>query len=510
MMRKLIILLTALSSTVLLSCCSSCKDGRDSLKPLFKDLPFEMDIPALPSIPNRSVSLSDFAGNGNGVVSNTRAFEEAIAWLDYKGGGRLVVPAGIWKTGPIRLRSRIDLHLEKNAIILFDSDRSLYPVINTVFEGLDTRRCESPLSADGAHDVAITGEGVIDGNGQDWRPLKKAKVSDGEWKKKLASGGVVNEKGNCWYPDEGYLQAEATANMNVPAEGWDEDFIKSFLRPVMVSLRNCTRVLLEGCTFQNSPCWNIHPLLCKQLTIKNITVRNPAFAQNGDGIDIESCEDVVLVDSSFDVGDDGICIKSGKDADGRRRAAPLKRLIVDGCTVYHGHGGFVVGSEMSGGVQDIKVSNCRFLGTDVGLRFKSKRGRGGVVEGIWIDNIYMTDIVTETLLFDLFYGGKSAVEALEDGTEAAPVQEIKADETTPAFRDIHIRNVVCNGAGRAMYFNGLPEMPVSGIEISDCTISSGKGIEICRSENVSLKNVTVIPEKGEALVTSDVKNLTVE
>ena len=488
----------------------SCALERGSAGDPYKGLPFRMDRISEPSIPNRSINILDFSGNGNGIDLNTAAFENAIAWLDSRGGGHLIVPEGIWKTGPIRLRSRIDLHLEKNAIILFDSDPALYPVINTVFEGLDTRRCESPISADGAHDISITGSGVIDGNGQDWRPLKKAKVTASEWNKKLASGGVLNEKGDCWYPDEGYLEAEATADMNVPAPGWDENHIKRFLRPVMVSLRGCTDVLLEGCTFQNSPCWNIHPLLCKKVIVRNVTVRNPAYAQNGDGIDIDSCEDFLLLDSSFDVGDDGICVKSGKDADGRRRAAPTRRLVVDGCTVYHGHGGFVVGSEMSGGVQDVCVRNCRFLGTDVGLRFKSKRGRGGVVSGIWINDIYMTDIVTETLLFDLFYGGKSAVEALEDGSEATPVQEFKVDETTPAFRDIHIRNVVCNGAGRAMYFNGLPEMPVSGISIENCTVTARKGIEINRSEDVTLRGVRVFPAQGEPLVTSGVKNLTVE
>ncbi len=488
----------------------SCTQGRGSAGDPYKGLPFKMDRISEPSIPNRSINILDFSGNGNGIDLNTDAFENAIAWLDSRGGGHLIVPEGIWKTGPIRLRSRIDLHLEKNAIILFDSDPALYPVINTVFEGLDTRRCESPISADGAHDISITGSGVIDGNGQDWRPLKKAKVTASEWNKKLASGGVLNEKGDCWYPDEGYLEAEATADMNVPAPGWDENHIKRFLRPVMVSLRGCTDVLLEGCTFQNSPCWNIHPLLCKKVIVRNVTVRNPAYAQNGDGIDIDSCEDFLLLDSSLDVGDDGICVKSGKDADGRRRAAPTRRLVVDGCTVYHGHGGFVVGSEMSGGVQDVCVRNCRFLGTDVGLRFKSKRGRGGVVSGIWINDIYMTDIVTETLLFDLFYGGKSAVEALEDGTEAAPMQEFKVDETTPAFRDIHVRNVVCNGAGRAMYFNGLPEMPVCGITIENCTVTARKGIEINRSEDVTLRGVRVFPAQGEPLVTSGVKNLTVE
>lgn len=511
-MHKTKFLFSLLGTALIAVSCAQNGHSEKEFDYLLEELPFKMERVARPEIPSNRVDLTEFGGNGNGIKLNTEAFASAIAKLESMGGGCLNVPAGIWKTGPITLKSNIELHLEHNAVVLFDSNPELYPVINTVFEGLDTRRCEAPINAEGAHDIAITGSGVFDGNGQDWRALKKSKVSDGDWKKKLALGGVLNEKGDYWYPDEGYRTAMETADMNVPDPSLDENFIKRFLRPELVSLRGCTNVLIEGCTFQNSPCWNIHPLLCKKVIVKGITVRNPAFAQNGDGIDIDSCEDFILVDSSFDVGDDGICIKSGKDEDGRRRATPTKRLVVDGCTVYHGHGGFVVGSEMSGGVEDVSVSNCRFLGTDVGLRFKSKRGRGGVVSGIHIRDIYMTDIVTETLLFDLFYGGKSAVEMLEEGTkgtENAPAIPA-VDETTPSFRDIHISNVVCNGAGRAMYFNGLPEMPVEGIHIEDCTITAKTGIEIRRSKDVSLKNVQVFPEKGEPFTTFEAENISVE
>ena len=394
-------------------------------------------------------------------------------------------------------------------MVRFSSDPELYPIIKTSFEGLDTRRCTSPLSANDAHDISITGEGVFDGSGDAWRPLKKGKVTGSVWKKKIASGGILNEKGDIWYPDEDYLLAERTANMNVPDPSLPDAAVKRFLRPVMVSLRGCTNVLMEGCTYQNSPAWNLHPMLCTNLIIKGVTVRNPAWSQNGDGIDIESCTNTLLLDSSFDCGDDGICIKSGKDEDGRRRGVPCKNLIIDGCTVYHGHGGFVVGSEMSGGVQNVKIANCRFLGTDVGLRFKSCRGRGGVVEGIWISDISMTDIVAEGLLFDLHYGGKSAVEALEDGDQP-DMKEYLADETTPAFRDIHIQDVRCDGAGRAIYVNGLPEMPVRNIELQHCLFRSTKGAEINIAEGVALRDVTIIPAEGPALKHQAVKGLTVE
>ncbi|MBQ9892711.1 MAG: glycoside hydrolase family 28 protein [Bacteroidales bacterium] len=514
---RTVIIMALWASLAAISCSKSASVNVNSreLESLCRDLPFEMKAPCLPCIPSRTLNLLDCGAVGDGITLNTEVFHGAIEELAAKGGGHLIVPGGIWRTGPVELKSCIDLHLEDNAVILFDPDFSLYPVVEVSFEGLDTRRCTSPVSARGAHDIAITGRGVIDGSGDAWRPLKKSKVTSAQWKQKVASGGVLNEKGDCWYPDEAYIEAERSADMNVPTGNLTDaewNAMKSFLRPVMISLVDCERVLLEGPTFQNSPAWNIHPLLCKDLVVNNITVRNPSWSQNGDGIDIESCTGTVLMNSSFDCGDDGICIKSGKDADGRRRGIPCKDLVVENCVVYHGHGGFVVGSEMSGGVENVMVRGCRFLGTDVGLRFKSKRGRGGVVRDIWIEDINMTDIKTEALLFDLFYGGKSAVEALEDGdSQENGVFVPVPDETTPEFRDIHIRNIVCNGARRAMYFNGLPEKRVSGIGIDGCIISADRGIEISYSENVRIENAVIkTPEGVEPVKVTNSENVVVK
>lgn len=507
---------TFISVTAALLVTFSCSDGSKwegtEFSKYYEGLPFEMGLVSRPAIPSTEAVLTDFGGNGNGTFLNTEAFASAVDWLSERGGGHLIVPEGVWMTGPIELKSGIDLHVTRGAVILFDGDRDLYPIIETSFEGLDTWRCESPIHAEGAENVSITGGGVIDGNGHLWRAVKKSKLTSSQWKEQIASGGILNEAEDCWYPSEGFLKAEMISDMNTPPKGLsmaELEEIKDFLRPVMISFRNCRNVLLEGCTFQNSPAWNIHPLMCENVIVKDVTVKNPSYAQNGDGIDVESCTNTLIVDSYFDVGDDGICVKSGKDEDGRKRAIPTKGLIVDGCTVYHGHGGFVVGSEMSGGVEDVKVSDCRFLGTDVGLRFKSKRGRGGVVKNIHISGITMTDIVTETVLFDLHYGGKSAVEALADGTPVETEPVFTADVTTPSFRDIFISDIVCNGAGRAMYFNGIPEMPVRNINISDCTINSRKGMEICWSEDITLDNVTVVPETGEPLITANVTNLSI-
>jgi len=470
-------------------CALSCGVQNKRLQEVYRGVPFKMEQIKEPSIPSYTVTVTDFGAVGDGKSLCTEAFARAFEALEKRGGGRLEVPDGIWFTGPIGLKSHTELHLADNAIIVFSADQDLYPIIDTNFEGLDLKRCLSPIHALGATDIAITGKGVIDGNGAPWRELKKRKVGDDIWKATVKSGGVLSDDGKVWYPDEGYKKARLTAgSLNKQADSLDLQEIKTFLRPVMVSLRKCENVLLEGVTFQNSPAWNIHPLWCKNVLIRNIIVRNPHYSTNGDGIDIEGCENVVLVDSSFDVGDDAICIKSGKDQDGRRHGMACHNIIIEGCTVYHGHGGFVIGSEMSGGAHNILVRNCRFIGTDVGLRFKSARGRGGVVKDIWCRDIYMKDIVAEAVTFNLYYAGVSSTEKGE-----APVDEVlpPVDETTPEFKDIHFDHIVCSGARQAIYINGLPELPVTGLDFHNSVFGAKKGVTIQGAGDVVFDNVTV-------------------
>ena len=484
-------------------------DAKNSYDYLYANLPFSMPKVEAPVFKNNTVSISDFGGLGDGYTLNTEAFKKAVSALSQKGGGQLTVPAGVWFTGPIELMSNVNLHLEKGALILFSPDFNLYPLVNTIFEGLETRRCQSPISARNAVNIAITGEGSINGSGEAWRPLKKVKVTDNYWKKVVNSGGVLKDP-TYWFPSKSSLKGESISDQNVPRgklsdSAWIE--IRDFLRPAMINFIECKNVLLEGVLFENSPSWNIHPLMCTNVIIDHIAVRNPSYAQNGDGIDVESSKNVLIINSSFDVGDDAICIKSGKDEEGRRRARPAENILVDNCKVFKGHGGFVVGSEMSGGVRNISVSNCQFLGTDVGLRFKSNRGRGGLVENIYIRDIYMFDIVTDSFLFDLYYGGKSASESLDDrDTSAVEVKKTPVTKETPSFRNIYVTNIVSRNARRAMFFNGLPEMNISNINVENAIISSQYGAVICESDGIKFRNVHIMQQTGAALTLQNVKN----
>jgi polygalacturonase len=475
---------------------------------LYKDLPFEMPKVQRPIFPDRQLSVTECGGVGDGITLNTQAFAQAMKVLSEKGGGTLQVPFGVWYTGPIEFRSNVNLHLDKGALILFTTDYDAYPLISTSYEGIETRRCQSPISARNLENIAITGEGSINGNGQAWRPLKRAKVTEAYWKSVVQSGGVLRDE-NYWLPSAKSLLGEKTSGSrqnNRTEEEWQS--IKDFLRPVMISLVECKNVLLEGVLFENSPSWNIHPLMCENIIIDGVSIRNPSFAQNGDGLDLESCKNALIINSTLEVGDDAICLKSGRDAEGRRRGRPTENVIVNNCKVFKAHGGFVVGSEMSGGVRNISVSDCLFLGTDIGLRFKSNRGRGGVVENIYVNRISMFDIVADSFLFDLYYGGKSASESLEDD-DVTSVEEKTPDvtEKTPVFRNIYVKNLVSRNARRAMFFNGLPEMNISNIHVENTEISAQYGAEISESDGIIMKNVTILAKTGAPLILKNAKNL---
>ena len=482
-------------ASLMLTASLAMSAGESTYAPLYQGLEFEMPVIDRPVFAQRTVSLTDFGAVGDGQTLNSEAFAKAFDALSSQGGGTLNVPAGVWLTGPIELKSNINLHLDGGALVVFSPDINLYDTKYVVYEGFEAWRTQSPISGYNLENVAITGQGVIDGNGGMWRPVKKDKMNTAEWRNLTAKGGIVD--GNTWYPSQAYIDGMAQGDRRAELTREEAAAIKQYLRPVMVQLVSCKNVLLEGVTFQNSPAWNVHPLMCENLIVDGVFIKNPDFAQNGDGLDVESCKNVIIYRSTLDVGDDAICLKSGKDEAGRKRGIPTENVIVKDCRVFHGHGGFVVGSEMSGGVNNVSVKDCQFIGTDCGLRFKSTRGRGGVVSNIHIDNVNMLNISGDAITFDLYYWVKNAPK------EIPPV-----DETTPRFCDIYINGVTSYNSGKALKFNGIPEMPIENIHVTNSAFTAREGGLLSESVKIVFDNVTVRPDEGPAMTINNVKDAT--
>ncbi|MBE6196810.1 MAG: glycoside hydrolase family 28 protein [Rikenellaceae bacterium] len=438
----------------------------------YRDLAVELPVPERAEIPDREVCITDFGGVGDGVTLNTEPFRKAIAALEKQGGGRLVVPEGVWMVGLISLKDNIELHLERNAILMATPDRSQF--FKTDSQGVRDKKPSPMISASKRKNIALTGEGVIDGNGIQWRPVKRGKVSDTEWQEFKAMGGTEAEEGSLWYP----FDLKHYPNV---AESYAE---QEKMRPHLIRFTDCERVLVEGVTLQNAPKFHLIPTRCREVIIDGVKVRCPWNAQNGDAIDISSCRNVLIVNNTIDAGDDGICMKAGAGEAGEKYG-PCENILIRDNIVYHAHGGFVIGSEFSGGMKNIVVCHNRFSNTDTGLRFKSGIGRGGRCEGIYISDIMMSDIKDEAIVFECTYQDRAVGKKIEE-------QEFTEAQLryAPDFSDIHISRVVCHRARTAIAAHGIPGLRcIHDIRIEGCTFvyleeakELGEGVELEISE----------------------------
>ena len=385
---------------------------------------------------------------------NARVINNKVKELSENGGGTIVIPKGIWASAPIRLLSDVSIRIESQGLLKFIKSKEDYPLIITNYEGQPCIRTVSPITAENAVNVAITGMGMVDGSGDEWRPVKKFKVTDKQWEQLLKKSDNVFEtkETQIWMPTKSSLLGNEKNIQSDKDEALEEarDYY-DFYRPVMVSLRHCTNVLLSSVTFMNSPAWNIHPFFCKNLTVRNVTVSNPYYAQNGDGIDVESCKKVHIHNCTFETGDDAICLKSGKNAVARQIEGPCEDVYIHDCLVNKGHGGFVIGSEMSRGIKNVLVENCTFLGTDVGVRMKSALGRGGVIENINVKNINMVDIKEQAIILTMSY----VLNLLNRNEE---INGINKDDI-PYFKNINFEGINCLGAKEAVVIEPLKDMP---------------------------------------------------
>jgi polygalacturonase len=368
-------------------------------------------------------NILDYGAVGDGQALNTSAIQSAIAACQEAGGGTVYVPAGNYVTGPLSMCSNVTLHLDAGATLLGSQNLADYPVVDGRWQGADQKTYASLIAGSDLDNIAIVGRGTIDGRGNIWWRLHK--------EKKLA------------YP-----------------------------RPRLISFSNCSNVLIEGITAINSPAWTINPIHCENVTVDKVTILNPDDSPNTDGINPDSCRYVRISDCYVSVGDDCVTIKSGTEENSRLHLAPCENITITNCTMAHGHGGVVIGSEMSGDVRNIVISNCVFTGTDRGIRFKSRRGRGGIVEDIRVTNIIMADVLCPFTM-NLYY----ACGVWGDET-VADKQPHPATDGTPRFRRIHLSHITAREVKYAAAFlYGLPEMPIEDISLSNISISLSPNAE---------------------------------
>lgn len=415
--------------------------------------------------------VTKYGAKKDSSAKATAAIAKAIAAAFKAGGGTVYFPAGKYLTGAIHLKSNITILIDAGAEIHFSDNFDDYlPMVESRYEGVDVTSFSPLFYAYKAENITITGRGLINGHGKKW------------WN--FVEGYRQDQPRSKWQ----YMFDSLNKNILLPDD--PRQMKRGFLRPPFIQPMYCKNVRIEGITIINSPFWTVNPEFCENVTVTGVTINNPP-SPNTDGINPESCKYVHISNCHISVGDDCITIKSGKDIPGRTKAMPAQNYTITNCTMLSGHGGVVIGSEMSGGVKNIVISNCIFDGTDRGIRIKTTRGRGGIVEDIRVDNIIMKNIRDQAFVMDMEYSR----------TEKEAVSE-----RTPQIRNIRISNVTAY-TNEACYINGLEEMPVENISFHDIYIEAQTGFRIQKAKGIELHYVTINPGKGSGVVVNNVKDI---
>jgi polygalacturonase len=415
-----------------------------------------------PNFPNRTFNLQRFGAKNDGVTDSTAAFKRAIDECTKAGGGKVLVPAGTYLTGAIHLKNNVNLEVAKGATIKFSQNPKDYlPVVFSRWEGVELFNYSPFIYAFEQRNIAVTGEGTLDGqsDNEHWWP----------WNGRAQYG---------WKPELKHQRLDrnalfAMAEKGVPVR--DRVFGEGhYLRPQFIQPYRCENVLIDGVTIQNSPMWEIHPVLCRNVTVQNVKINS--HGPNNDGCDPESCTDVLIKDCYFDTGDDCIAIKSGRNADGRRLRAPTENIIVQGCQMKDGHGGITVGSEISGGVRNLFAENCKLdsPNLDQALRVKNNAMRGGLLEHLHFRNIEVGEVAHAVITIDFNY---------EEGAKGA---------FTPVVRDYTVAKLRSGKSKHAVDVQGLDHAPISNLRLTNCTFDNVAAGSIVKNvQDATLKNVKV-------------------
>ena len=415
-----------------------------------------------PVFPHKDFPITDYGAVGDGKTDCSMAFTKAIEACNTKGGGRVIVPKGIYCTGPIRLKSNVNLHLSKEAVIKFSTDPKKYlPVVYSRWEGVECMNYSPLIYAYEQENIAVTGEGVLDGQGSEdnWWSWKGNKESG--WKP-----GKPNQ-------NEGRKKLFEMGEGGVPVAGrvFGEGFS---LRPNFFEPYRCKNILVEGVKFKDSPMWFIHPVLCHNISI--VGVRTEGQGPNNDGCDPESCSEVLIRNCFFNNGDDCIALKSGRNNDGRRVNVPCENIIIQGCTMKNGHGGVSIGSEISGGVRNVFIENDTMDSPllDRALRIKTNSIRGGVVENVFMRNVKIGQVSEAVVKIDYYY------------------EEGDAGNFTPIVRNIEVENITCDKSQYAVWIRAYDRSPAANITVRSCTFKNVAESNVIENvKDLSLINVNI-------------------
>jgi hypothetical protein len=420
------------------------------------------------STPSGFFNVVDYGAKRDASAPSTAAFRSAIQACAKAGGGTVFVPAGHYVSGAIEMVSNMTLFIDAGAVIRFVANREDYPMVSSRFEGVETKAPAAMIGGHNLENIAITGRGTI-------------QADNAEWRKLMSDAG--NRQG--WMEMLQRIERKETIPDDLRAKG-AQSLRADFIRPV-----ESKNVLIEGIHIVGSPMWTIHPLYCENVVIRNVVVETYPGA-NTDGVDIDSCRHVRISDSYFSTGDDAICIKSGKDVDGRRVNRVTEDVAITNCTIYRGHGAVVLGSETSGGIRNVVASNIVAQGTDRGIRIKSGRGRGGLLENIRFDNWVIEDTRNPAIEVTNYY---------------TRVPDEPVSERTPVFRNFAISGVTINRCRTAVSIEGLPEMPVEGLRLTDIVANAREGLRAFNTKGLELRNVRINAENGIPFLIRDSADL---
>ena len=451
-------------------------EAPDEILPM--NAPFEMPRMTRPFFPDRSFNIRDYGATEGGAVKNTEAIRAAIAAASGAGGGKVVVPAGRWMTGAIHLASNVNLSLEKGAELLFSQDPSDYlPAVFSRHEDTECNKYSAFIYADHKTNIAITGEGTLNGRGKPWWDWKESQKKS---ERLLESMGDKN-----------------TAVRGRLFDGTDG----RVLRPAFFQPMNCSNILVEGVTFLYGAFWTITPTYCENVIVRKVKITTDGsygHVPNGDGVDPSSCKNVLIEYCEFCTGDDCIAIKSGRDRDGMRVGIPTENVVIRHCIGLQGHGGIVIGSETSGGIRNVYAYDCRFHGTDRIVRIKTARGRGGMIENMWFRDLSADTIQQEAIHVNMLYTGSRL-----------PAEAVTL--ATPKIRNLHYSKISCSyGKKAAIEILGLPEMPVENVSFDSITITAAKGILCSDAKMIEFKNVSVHPSSGPLFSLMDCEGITAD